>query len=205
MDELNKLWTEISEKTGRDLPDVPESENGFPPTASNMLATIRQRTRWKLYFIVFFLIIYLIGFFWWGQNPESCAIFGAMLLFGVLNLWLVLRPYLKMKQSDALMSNSSREVLQSYHDQLESMLRQENLLGALLTPLAAMLGFLLPFVEMDGTAARVFDDWRLLGIMLGFAILITPAGAWSTRRLNKIAFGKYLQYLKDTLGQLNER
>lgn len=205
MDELNKLWTEISEKTGRDLPDVPESGNRFPPTASNMLATIRQRTRWKLYFIVFFMAIYLFGFFWWAQNAESCAIFGVMLLFGALNLWLVLRPYLKMRQSDALMSCSSKEVLQSYHDQLESMLRQENLLGALFTPLAAMLGFMLPFVENDGTAARIFSDWRLLGIMCGFAILVTPLGAWSTRRMNKAAFGKYLQYLKETLQQLNER
>ena len=205
MDELNKLWTEISEKTGRDLPDVPESGNGFPPSASNMLATIRQRTRWKLYFIVFFMAAYLFGFFWWGQNPESCAIFGAMSLFGALNLWLVLRPYLKMRQSDALMSCSSREVLQSYHDQLESMLRQENLLGALFTPLAAMLGFMLPFVEKDGTAAGIFSDWRLLVIMLGFAVLVTPLGAWSTRWMNKVAFGKYLQYLKDTLGQLDGR
>jgi hypothetical protein len=85
------------------------------------------------------------------------------------------------------------------------MLRQENLLGALFTPLAAMLGFMLPFVEKDGTAARIFSDWRLLGIMCGFAILVTPLGAWSTRRMNKAAFGKYLQYLKETLQQLNER
>ena len=202
MQELDKLWREISEKTGRNE-SLPFSASGrFPPTSLNVLNTIRQRTRWKLYFIYAFLAAYLFAFIWLAQNWESRAIFGAMVFFTLVNLWLVLRYYRQMKKKDLLMSGTSREVLQLYHDALDAMLRQENLIGALFTPLAGMLGFMLAFIDEKGSAAVVFADWRLLLIMFVLAALVAPFGAWLTRWLNRIAFGKYLDHLKENLKQL---
>jgi hypothetical protein len=202
MSDLNKLWQEISDKTAP--PDSPERID-IRPVSHNALATIRTRTRWKLYFIYFFLAVYIVMFFKLGVNWESRAIFGTMILFALANLWLVLRPYLQMKKQDLLMSSSLREVLQFYHDRLDTMLRQENRIGAWFTPFAAMLGFMLAFVEEKGTATVIFTDWRLLLIMVVTGLILAPLGAWATRWMNKVAFGKYLNYLKENLEQLESK
>ena len=200
MTDLNKLWQEISEQS-ESL--QPMEKPDFQPTAQNVLATIRTRTRWKLYFIYFFLAVYLTVFIWF-DNWESRAIFGAMMLFGLVNLWLVLRFYLQMKKPDLLMSGSSRTVLQFYHDHLAEMLRQENLMGAWTTPFAAMLGFMWAFVEKTGSAAEVFSNWKFLLVMLATGLVLAPLGAWTTKWMNKVAFGNYLDYLKNSLGNLKE-
>ena len=202
MEELDQLWREISEKTGRDRLSAPTAAGGFSPSSLNLLKTIRQRTRWKLYFIYLFLAAYLGAFIWVAQNWESRLVFGAMTGFALVNLWLVQRPYARMKKQDLLMSGSSRVVIQYYYDCLDTMLRQENFIGALFTPPAAMLGFLFAFIEEKGSAAIVFSDWRLLSIMLVLATLLAPFGAWLTRYLNKVAFGKYLDHLKENLADL---
>jgi hypothetical protein len=66
-----------------------------------------------------------------------------------------------------------------------------------------MLGFLFAIIEEKGSAAIVFSDWRLLLLMLVVATLLVPFGAWLTRRMNKVAFGKYLDHLKENLDQLD--
>lgn len=202
MSDLNKLWKEISEKTTLPEQAISAEQTDFQATPLNVLATIRTRTQWKLYFIYFFLAAHLVLFFWLGTNWESRAIFGALILFGLINLGLVLPPYLQMKKQDLLMSGSSREVLQFYHDRLNAMLRQENLMGALFTPVAAMLGFLWAFVEKEGSATIVFSNWRLLLAMFATAIVIAPFGAWATKWMNKVAFEQYLNYLKENLERL---
>ncbi len=201
MSDLNKLWQEISDKTAP--PDSPERID-IQRVSHNALATIRTRTRWKLYFIYLFLAAYALMFIWF-DNWESRAIVGTMILFGLANLWLVLPTYLKMKKQDLLMSSPLREVLQFYHDRLSTMLRQENRIGAWFTPFAAMLGFMWAFVEKRGTATEIFADWRLLLIMVATGLILAPLGAWATRWMNKVAFGKYLNYLKENLEQLESK
>lgn len=203
MEELDQLWREISEKTGRDRFSTPKATDGFSPSSLNLLKIIRQRTRWKLYFIYLFIAAYLGALIWVAENWESRLVFAAMTGFALVNLWLVQRPYARMKKQDLLMSGSSREVIQHYYDCLDTMLRQENFIGALFTPPAAMLGFLFAIIEEKGSAAVVFSDWRLLLLMLVVATLLVPFGAWLTRSMNKVAFGKYLDHLKENLDQLD--
>ncbi len=203
MSDLHRLWKEISEKTaasGRE-PLTP-GKSGFVPTSLNMLEAIRTRTRWKLYFIYAFLAILLVLLFGLEYHPEGFAVIGLMIVLALVNLWLILPPYLQMKRQDLLMSGSSYEVLSFYQKSLKNMLEQETRMAFWGTPVAGMAGFLFAFIEKEGTAAGVFADWRLTALMLVTIITFAPLGAWLTRWMNRVAFGKYLDYLQENLKHL---
>ena len=204
MSDLNKLWKEISDKSAL-LDQAPlEREGRLQPSPFNLLRAIQTRNRLKVYLLYAYLIACVVLLFFLESNWESYSILGTMFLFGLVNLWLVLPAYLAMKRQNSLMSGSSLEVLKFYHGKLQTMIRRENLIGAIFAPFASMLGFLWAFIEKKGTAAGIFSDGRLLAIMLGMAVIITPLGAWMVVWMNRKAFGKYLDYLEENIAQLKE-
>ena len=206
MEELDKLWREISEKTkqveseGRPLPT-----NDFLPTARNMFAEMLRKVKYKLWFIYGFVGLYGVwAFLAVDSNREIALIVAAMFLFGLLNLWLVLPGYLRMKKHAGLMSSTSRDVLTFYYRELRAIIRQENLMAAIFTPIAAMLGFSFAIIEEKGSFMFIWERTWLLVAMLVTGLLVGALGACAAVWLNRVAFGKYLAYLKENLEQLKE-
>ena len=203
MADWNKLWQEISDKTAQSGEREPLPAGAdFRSAPHNLPADILRRTRLKLALIWIYLFAGLALLFWfWGQ-AELRLIVLIMLGFGLVNLWLVWPPYRQMKRRQLLMSEVSVEVLEFYHRSLQTMLTRENWIGALFAPFSAMLGFMWSFIEQEGTARRVFSDWRLLAVMLATAALIAPFAAWAVQWMNRKSFGAYLAHLKSSLDAL---
>lgn len=206
MDELNKLWREISDKNWRtELDEAPPLERPFSPTSQNMMAEMTRKVLYKVWFIIGFILLYGV----WAViaidgNREIMLLIAAMLLFGLFNLWLVLPPYLRMKKQVGLMSGNLKEVLHFYHEQLHGIVRRENIIGGVFTPIAAMLGFSFAIIEEKGSFLFIWERPWLLATMLVTGLLVGALGAWMTVWLNRKAFGKYLNYLKENLKQLEE-
>ena len=206
MEELDKLWREISEKTKQAASgNPPPPTNDFLPTAQNMFAEMLRKVKYKLWFIYGFIVLYGVwAFFAVDVNREIALIVAAMFLFGLLNLWLVLPGYLRMKKHAGLMSGTSQEVLTFYHRELRTLIRQENLIAAIFTPIAAMLGFSFAIIEEKGSFLFIWERGWLLAIMLVTGLIVGALGAWMAVWLNRVAFGKYLAYLKENLARLEE-
>lgn len=170
-----------------------------------MFAEMLRKVKYKLWFIYGFVGLYGVwAFLAVDSNREIALIVAAMFLFGLLNLWLVLPGYLRMKKHAGLMSSTSRDVLTFYYRELRAIIRQENLMAAIFTPIAAMLGFSFAIIEEKGSFMFIWERNWLLVTMLVTGLLVGALGAWAAVWLNRVAFGKYLAYLKENLEQLKE-
>lgn len=206
MEELDKLWREISEKTKQaESENQPLPTSDFLPSAQNMFAEMLRKVKYKLWFIYGFIVLYGVwAFYAVDSNREIALIVAAMFLFGLINLWLVLPGYLKMKKHAGLMSSTSREVLTFYYRELRTIIRQENLMAAIFTPIAAMLGFSFAIIEEKGSFMFIWERGWLLLTMFVTGLIVGALGAWMAVWLNRVAFGKYLAYLKENLARLEE-
>ncbi len=206
MEELDKLWREISEKTGHAEPEnQPSPTSEFSPSAQNIFAEMLRKVKYKLRFIYGFIVLYGVwAFFAVDSNREIALIVAVMFLFVLLNLGLVLPGYLRMKKHAGLMSSTSREVLTFYYRELRTIIRQENLMAAIFTPIAAMMGFSFAIIEEKGSFMFIWERSWLLLTMVANGLIVGALGAWITVWLNRVAFGKYLAYLKENLARLED-
>lgn len=203
MEDIEKLWQEINTQTEADRsPAAPV----FLPSAQNMFAEMVRKVRYKIWFVYAFAL----GFGGWmlqnmlfGNNREVTYLLMAMFLFALLNVWVILPSFLRMKKQSVSMSGTFRETLEFYHTQLSTIIRQENRLAAIFTPFAAMLGFSYAIIEEKGSMSYIFGNNWLLLTMIGICTLMGALGAWLVVWMNRVAFGKYLAYLRENLRNLD--
>ncbi len=202
MEDIEKLWREINMQTeAGEQPGKPV----FMPSAQNMFAEMVRKVRHKLWFIYAFTAAFGGWLLWnmlFGQSRDTTYLLLAMFLFSLANLWLVLPSYLRMKKKSVSMSGTFRETLQFYHQQLTTIIRQENRMATFFTPFSAMIGFAYAIIEEKGSIQFILDrNWLLLTMVIT-GIVVGALGAWMAVWMNRVAFGKYLAYLKENLRQM---
>ena len=202
MEDIEKLWREINAQT--EAGEQP-AEPVFMPSAQNMFAEMLRKVRYKLWFIYAFTVAFGGWLLWnmlFGQSREVSYLLLAMFLFSLVNLWLVLPSYLRMKKKSLFMSGTFRETLQLYHQQLTTIIRQENSMATFFTPFSAMLGFAYAIIEDKGSFQFILDRTWLLLTMIVTGLVVGALGAWMAVWMNRVAFGKYLAYLEGNLREL---
>ena len=198
MEDINKLWKEISEKAA----PVPAESPVFMPTAQNVFEEMLRKVRYKLGFIYVFAAIYGGWMLWnWlsGGNPETTWLLLIMVVFTVWNLLLILPAYLRMKKHSAVKTGTIRETLAFYYDNLRLLIRYENRISAVFIPLAAMMGFSYAIIDTKGSVSYIFERPWLLITMIVTGVVIGALGILLAIWMNKVTFGKYLAYLKENL------
>jgi len=202
MEDIEKLWREINMQT--EAGEQP-AEPVFMPSAQNMFAEMVRKVRHKLWFIYAFTAAFGGWLLWnmlFGQSRDTTYLLLAMFLFSLANLWLVLPSYLRMKKKSVSMSGTFRETLQFYHQQLTTIIRQENRMATFFTPFSAMIGFAYAIIDDKGSIQFILDrNWLLLTMVIT-GIVVGALGAWMAVWMNRVAFGKYLAYLKENLRQM---
>jgi hypothetical protein len=115
----------------------------------------------------------------------------------LIGLVFFIRRYQRAK-SLQLGENDSRQTLKLYIENIKATLRQEELGGLILYPIAAAGGFFFSLLEKMSLEEALADN-RILITLLILMIILTPLSHWLARWMNRKTFGKYLKELEERL------
>ncbi len=166
------------------------------------LAKLRRQVSIKMGFIVFFILLFL------GVMPFIQQSIVQILLL-VLTLVYVIGLVLLMQERKELQGEMPRDssllnALKHYEKRISSILHYEELIGLFLYPVSATLGFLWAFTQEKGIEELFQNTWAWMTLVISLVIL-TPLCHWLARWMNQIAFGKYLQQVRDNIAELESQ
>lgn len=157
---------------------------------------LNKRLAWKIFFTVVFTPLYVLALFY-VDNWLPQVLFAIILLAHLVGLVFFILRYRKAKELH-LGSDNSRATLMLYIENVKATIRQEEIGGLILYPIAAAGGFFLSLLEKMTLEEAMADTriWVILSIVL---VLLTPLSHWLARWMNRKTFNKYLQILEERL------
>lgn len=120
------------------------------------------------------------------------------------NLVLMWQAYTQYKNIDpALNGGNVLQTLKHIHASFTNMFRQQERAGLLVYPVACAAGFMLGGVEGSGKTVEEFMSKTAVQIALLICILVlVPVCYYLAKWMNKVAFGKYVDQLKEHIDAL---
>ncbi|MEL6594261.1 MAG: hypothetical protein AAFP02_16300 [Bacteroidota bacterium] len=198
--DLRETWNELQQQSF-DINIIEDGslESMIHQQSASPMDKLRSQVFKKMMFIVGFVILFLAVMPFINKTIVQILLLVLTLAYviGGIILW---QEYNLLK-TDIPMDNNLLESLKSYRDRIKAILKYEELIGLILYPISATLGFMWSFTQ-DHTVAEVFEKpfvWMTLVITL---IVLTPACHWLARWMNKKAFGKYLDQLEENISTL---
>lgn len=157
---------------------------------------LNKRLAWKIFFTVVFTPLYVLALFY-VDNWLPQVLFAIILLAHLVGLVFFILRYRKAKELH-LGSDNSRATLMLYIENVKATIRQEEIGGLILYPIAAAGGFFLSLLE-EMTLEEAMADTRIWVILSIVLVLLTPLSHWLARWMNRKTFNKYLQILEERL------
>lgn len=157
---------------------------------------LNKRLAWKIFFTVVFTPLYVLALFY-VDNWLPQVLFAIILLAHLVGLVFFILRYRKAKELH-LGSDNSRATLMRYIENVKATIRQEEIGGLILYPIAAAGGFFLSLLE-EMTLEEAMADTRIWVILSIVLVLLTPLSHWLARWMNRKTFNKYLQILEERL------
>jgi hypothetical protein len=122
------------------------------------------------------------------------------------NLVLMWQAYQQYKSIDPALSSSNSNVLQNLkhiYISFTKMFRQQERAGLLVYPVACAAGFMLGGVLGSGKTVEAFMSKPIAQIALAICIVVmVPICYYWAKWMNKVAFGKYVDQLKEHIDAL---
>ncbi len=200
-DELELAWKELEEEIEEQTKtNKEEIMAAITQESKSPLSKLKQATKMRLNWTLFFTIICLIGMVGSYQYPRAVLLWGfgfAYYFWGLLSI----RHYLK--KLDEHFDHNIKSVLENYYHRLTKMLSVEERISTFVIPFSVVLGFTLSGVYDGETFAQIFDNGKKVAFLLAVTILFSAFSFWYIKKLNYIAYGKYLEKLKTNLDLLN--
>lgn len=157
---------------------------------------LNKRLAWKIFFTILFLPLYF-GAVFYVESWLPQLLFIIIIVAHLIGLVFFIRRYQRAK-SLQLGENDSRQTLKLYIENIKATLRQEELGGLILYPIAAAGGFFFSLLEKMSLEEALADN-RILITLLILMIILTPLSHWLARWMNRKTFGKYLKELEERL------
>lgn len=193
---IEDTWKSLNE-AGEGLSSA-EIQAGLSSKSSSMDAVqkLNKRLAWKIFFTIIFMPLYVLALFYVSSWLPQ-VLFGIILLAHVVGLLFFIMRYRKAKQLN-LGSDNSRATLSLYIENVKATIRQEEIGGLILYPIAGASGFFLSLLEKMTLEEAMADTriWIILGIVL---LILTPLSHWLARWMNRKTFNKYLKILEERL------
>lgn len=171
--------------------------------SNSTIATLKQRLKFKLYWIIFFLIAGGIWMLFSLDQPELLMIQGGFMAAYLLGLIVMGLEYRKMDTN--LDFNDQTLPLMKKQDQLiKRALGFEKIWGIVAFPMVILGGLLLGHVDRGRTLADFFQDPKSLGLTLVLIIVLVPIMYFVTNKMNKSVYGNLIDDLQNNIRRMED-
>lgn len=174
--------------------DMSANKKGLDPVQK-----LNKRLAWKIFFTILFLPMYVAVLFYVDSWLPQ-LLFAIIIVAHLIGLVFFIQRY-RRARTLRLGAMDTRTTLKLYIENVKATLRQEELGGLILYPIAAAGGFFLSLLE-EMTLDEALADQRILITLLVLVIILTPVSHWLARWMNRKTFGRYLRELEERLRQI---
>lgn len=201
MNDLKQIWEQ--DTNGEDMLEQMLKSKSFTRSA---IQTPLEKLKRNLALHIGYAIAITLGYAWVIYYFPLWQVQACMLLLITFNLWGIVKSYDLYKNINLEMSDANvlAELKKHYH--AFSEWKRQSLRAALLVyPFAAAGGFMLGGTVGSGKPVEVFmaSPYILIALAIMIVILV-PLGYWLAKWMTKVAFGKYVDQLKERIDELEK-
>ena len=202
MDELKEAWGELKNKDKESIKlGIEQLRVSVHAKSAGVIETLNKKLKLKTWFVWGGIILFF-GFMYFA--PNTITIFQISFIIAVYIIsGIILTKERKIIKDEVDLSGNLHDTLETYYQKVKRILRYEELIGLTLYPISATAGFIVG-LNAESDNSDFFDDWKGWVILLGVLIILTPLCHLFSKWLNKVAFGKYLKKLEESLEELNK-
>ena len=201
MDELKEAWNELKTDHSQDVKlEMEQLKTAIHSTSAGVVEKLNNRLKAKAYYTLGGIAIF-IGLLFFAPNNITRVLI-SIILAAYLIGGLILNTERKLIREEIDLNNNLKATLETFHFKVSRVLKYEELIGLTLYPISASAGFVIG-LNVEGDIGEFFDDWKGWAILSAVIIILTPLCHWLAKWMNKVAFGKYLNQLKENIEELN--
>jgi hypothetical protein len=195
--DLHEIWKKLETEKLEVVKTSPLTE--WPPKSKHPVSKLEQSFFFALLWIVFFEGVFAYLFIDFTHTLVR-AFMGLLIVCYAFGFVVNYRVFKQIRR-EIDFSKNLFQTLSSIYNNVITTLRFQRRAFILIYPIAASAGFLLGF-STQKDPGRVIAEPRLLLIMIGASIAITPFGYWIARWLEKTSYDKYCAQLKALIDQI---
>ncbi len=202
--DLNKAWKKINEE--KFLSSTIKKEeimNAISKESSLTISGLKKGLKYKLYWTIFFVSVFAGGMLWNLNNPELLGLFSVFFIlyaFGISGLY---SEYKKM-DGHIDVSKDTLSEMKKHREIMKRALRNEERWGYIAFPIIIIAMLLLPKLMDKVPIIDIVSDLKFMGILIGCLIGLTTLGMWLTKKMNKSAYGCFIEDLEDSIKKMEE-
>lgn len=199
--ELELAWkeiqTDIETKTSINKEKIMKA---ITEESKNPLTKLKKGLSIKMKWCIFFSTFCFLGVVLSYNYPQAMLIWALALVYYVYG-WIMIR--LNLKRLEEPFDTSIKSLLESYYQRITKMISSEETVGAFAIPIFAVLGFVLYGIYDGNSIQEIFSNGLHISILLGLTIIFGAGGLLLAKKMNRKAFGGYLDTLKTNIDLLN--
>lgn len=203
MDELKEAWGELkandSEAIHLELDQLKKSAHA---QSVGVIATLNKKLKWKNWFVWGGIALFF-GFMYFAPNTITVILISIIIVAYIIS-GIILIKERKIINDEIDLSGNLKSTLELFYFKVKRILHYEEMIGLTLYPISASAGFIVG-LNAESDNSDFFDDWKgwaILGVVL---LVLTPLCHAFAKWMNRVAFGKYLKKLEETLLELNKQ
>ena len=193
----NELQTEIKPQKSIDKETIMQA---ITIQSKNPLEGLRKGLNIKRNWCLLFSLLAIVGLVASLNYPEAMILWVLALAYFGWGYWSISK---QIKQLDTSLDKPIKPLLESYYQRVSQTLSSEEGVGAFTIPLSVIFGYALSSIYKGESMVEAFSDPSGLAFLLIATILFGAGGLLLAQKMNKKAFGKYLEQLKTNIDLLN--
>lgn len=200
--DLFKDWQKIKEEKFS-LQTIKKQEimDAIHKDSNSTINTLKKNLKYKMMWSFGFIVCFTIWMLFSLDRPELLMIVGALNLSYIIGFILLSFKYRKM-DSELDFTQNSLITMKKNLNLITGALKIEQNWGLFTLPSAIIIGILVSRHYNGYTILETITDSTYLLKIIILLIILVPIAFISTNKMNKSAFGKQLDKLRDNISKL---
>lgn len=203
--DLFKDWQKLaSEKFSSNNIQKQEIMDAIHKDSNSTISTLKKSLKIKIMWVTAFITLFSTWMLFSLYRPELLLIVGAMNASYFIALLLLVSQYKKMDSGLDITSNTLATMKKNLN-LISNALKIEHTWGLFTLPSALIVGILVSRHYNGYTIMETFSDPSYLLkiiIIIIMMVIILPIAFITTNKMNKSAFGKYIDKLKENITRM---
>ena len=200
--DLFKDWQKLaSEKFSSNNIQKQEIMDAIHKDSNSTISTLKKSLKIKIMWVTAFITLFSTWMLFSLDRPELLLIVGAMNASYFIALLLLVSQYKKMDSGLDITSNTLATMKKNLN-LISNALKIEHTWGLFTLPSALIVGILVSRHYNGYTIMETFSDPSYLLKIIIMMVIILPIAFITTNKMNKSAFGKYIDKLKENITRM---
>ena len=200
--DLFKDWQKLaSEKFSSNNIQKQEIMDAIHKDSNSTISTLKKSLKIKIMWVTAFITLFSTWMLFSLDRPELLLIVGAMNASYFIALLLLVSQYKKMDSGLDITSNTLATMKKNLN-LISNALKIEHTWGLFTLPSALIVGILVSRHYNGYTIMETFSDPSYLLKIIIMMVIILPLAFITTNKMNKSAFGKYIDKLKENITRM---